>query len=193
MTIAVRVPNLTVRSIGAQRQVYDERPQGTIISAIVLHHTGGTNSGDYLSKWHPRPVSIHKLVPKRMPGGGPGHYQIVPDSMRAWHAGVSVWGGREDWNDFSIGVEIENLGDGRDPYTDEQYETVAQIVAYHCALLSISRRWVRLHREISGRTEGKTDPDVSFDLARMWRRVDEIEANWPYTIAARLEWQVEVP
>ena len=33
--------------------------------------------------------------------------QFVPCAMRAWHAGVSAWQGRERCNDFSIGIELE--------------------------------------------------------------------------------------
>lgn len=177
------VPNLTVINVAPDARIYNLRPQGDEgkIAAILRHHTGGRNSLQYLSTYHANPVSIHKLVPKRMPDGRPGHYQIVPDSKRAWHAGESLWGGRSDWNDFSIGIEIENLGDGIDPYTDEQYETVAQIVAYCCALDFIEDHWVRDHREVALPPGRKTDP-LGWDHERERARVAEIRAAWPYTI-----------
>ena len=34
-------------------------------------------------------------------------FQLVSCNQRAWHAGVSVWQGRERCNDFSIGIELE--------------------------------------------------------------------------------------
>src|SRR5260370_7485358 len=36
--------------------------------------------------------------------------QCVPEAKRAWHAGVASWGGEEDINSCSIGVEIVNRG-----------------------------------------------------------------------------------
>ncbi|MCM7190695.1 1,6-anhydro-N-acetylmuramyl-L-alanine amidase AmpD, partial [Enterobacter hormaechei] len=46
--------------------------------------------------------------------------QYVPFDKRAWHAGVSMYQGRERCNDFSIGIELE--GTDTTPYTDAQYE-----------------------------------------------------------------------
>lgn len=168
-------PNLTVINVSPDARIYDERPLGVKPEAILLHHTGGTNSLRYLSTYHANPVSIHKLVPKLMPDGKPGHYQIVPDTHRAWHAGHSV----PDWGDFSIGIEIENLGNGRDPYTEAQYETVAQIVAYNCSLYHIKDWWVKCHKDIAVPEGRKTDPDPTFNLNRMWMRVRQIRNEWP--------------
>jgi len=36
--------------------------------------------------------------------------QMVPENKRAWHAGVSVWGGEPDVNSRSIGIEVCNPG-----------------------------------------------------------------------------------
>ena len=33
--------------------------------------------------------------------------QFVSTDVRAWHAGTSCWQGREQCNDFSIGIELE--------------------------------------------------------------------------------------
>lgn len=47
--------------------------------------------------------------------------QYVPFDKRAWHAGVSMYHGRERCNDFSIGIELE--GTDTTPYTDAQYHS----------------------------------------------------------------------
>jgi len=47
--------------------------------------------------------------------------QFVSTKARAWHAGVSQFEGRENCNDFSIGIELE--GTDYVPFTDPQYDT----------------------------------------------------------------------
>lgn len=51
--------------------------------------------------------------------------QYVPFDKRAWHAGVSMYHGRERCNDFSIGIELE--GTDTTPYTDAQYQQLVAI------------------------------------------------------------------
>ena len=105
--------------------------------------------------------------------------------MRAWHAGLSSWHGRDGWNDFSLGYEIENLGNGVDPYTDAQYDAVAHSLAYDCALYHISDFWVRDHKEIAIPPGRKKDP-VGWDHAKMWQIVQAVRANWPYSPTVQL-------
>lgn len=51
--------------------------------------------------------------------------QYVPFDKRAWHAGVSMYQGRERCNDFSLGIELE--GTDTTPYTDAQYEKLVAV------------------------------------------------------------------
>lgn len=164
------IPNLEVILVTPDERIYNNRPPGQKIGGLLLHHTGGRNSLGWLSTYHANPVSIHKLVPKRMPGGGPGYYQIVSDSKRAWHAGNT---GTPDWGDISIGIEIENMGDGVDQYTNEQYETVAQIVASVTATYGFPDSMVKDHKNVAIPAGRKNDPR-GWDHARMWARVKAI-------------------
>lgn len=90
--------------------------------------------------------------------------QFVPFHRRAWHAGVSSFGGRENCNDFAIGIELEGTDDA--PYDDAQYERltgVLQALFLRYPQLSPSR--VVGHAEIApGR---KTDPGPAFDWQRL--------------------------
>ena len=36
--------------------------------------------------------------------------QLVPFNIEAWHAGRSWYAGREELNHYSIGIELDNLG-----------------------------------------------------------------------------------
>ena len=149
-------------------------PQG-----IILHHTGSRNEdGDlqWLSHYHANPVSINQLVKR-----DGVIVQVVPNDTVAWHAGVSELNGRSDCNAWCIGVEICNAGDGVEPYTDAQYESVAQTVAYNTARYHIADRNVATHAKVALPAGRKNDP-LHFDLPRMWARVREIRAAWPFSI-----------
>jgi len=86
---------------------FDERPGLGRPDMIVLHYTG-------MQFCH---EAIHRLCdPKARVSS---HYvvlesgsiiQLVPESHRAWHAGVSAWAGDSDINSRSIGIEICNPG-----------------------------------------------------------------------------------
>jgi N-acetylmuramoyl-L-alanine amidase len=145
---------------------------------IGLHHTGSTNeAGDeaWLSHYHTNPVSINQLVKR-----DGTIIQIVPNNVVAWSFGASTLSGRSDCNAWCIGVEICNNGIG-EVYTDAQYEAVAQTVAYNCALYHIPDLHVSSHARVALPAGRKDDPR-GWDWKRMWSRVDELRANWPYAI-----------
>ena len=91
--------------------------------------------------------------------------QFVPCARRAWHAGESMWRGRERCNDFSVGVELEGTDDLR--YTASQYAMLVRLVRALCARYPITD--IVGHRDIApGR---KTDPGDAFDWQRLARKV----------------------
>lgn len=89
--------------------------------------------------------------------------QFVPFSERAWHAGQSCFRGRDNCNDFSIGIELE--GADAIAYTDAQYTILARVAA--CLMVEypeITLDAIVGHSDIApGR---KTDPGASFDWPR---------------------------
>ncbi|MEO8740282.1 MAG: 1,6-anhydro-N-acetylmuramyl-L-alanine amidase AmpD [Casimicrobiaceae bacterium] len=152
----------------------DARPEGVRISLLVIHgislppgQFGGpwivelfTNSLNadahpYFANLIDKRVSAHFLI--RREGS---LAQFVACEMRAWHAGVSAWRGRERCNDYSIGVEVEGMDD--EPYAEAQYVTLA-------ALTRALRRRYRI-RDIVGHCDiapgRKTDPGPAFDWGR---------------------------
>lgn len=156
----------------------DERPVDTVPDLIVIHgislppgQYGGhwidalfTNTLDpdahpYFAEIHQFRVSSHLLI--RRDGEV---VQYVPFHMRAWHAGVSDYEGRERCNDFSVGIELEGSDDA--PYEPQQYTRLAEVIAaLEVAYPGLSRRRLAGHSDIApGR---KTDPGPSF----LWPRL----------------------
>jgi AmpD protein len=115
-------------------------------------------------------VSAHFLIRRR------GELvQFVRTADRAWHAGVSVFQGRERCNDFSIGVELE--GDGEHRFTEPQYRRLAALTRLlrerHPSL-----RWVAGHSDIApGR---KHDPGPCFDWNRCLADLDGMRISRPF-------------
>lgn len=116
------------------------------------------NAHPYYAEIHQLKVSAHFLV--RRDGQ---LIQFVSCLQRAWHAGQSLWQGRERCNDFSVGIELE--GSDHDAFTDAQYAILRQLLAALKAAYPITA--VVGHSDIApGR---KTDPGPCFD----WSRIDE--------------------
>ena len=89
--------------------------------------------------------------------------QFVSLCDRAWHAGQSCFAGRDNCNDYSIGIELEGTDD--EPYTDEQYAELSALTAVlldNYPALGMDR--IVGHSDIApGR---KTDPGPAFDWLR---------------------------
>ena len=152
---------------------YDARPVDAAIDLAVIHAISlppGVFKGDGVTQLfrnqlnpaeHPYyaqiaglKVSSHFFI--RRDGA---LIQFVPVTARAWHAGVSCWGGRERCNDFSIGIELE--GDDLTPFTAAQYQTLDTLLPALSAVLPL--RAITSHSHIApGR---KTDPGPCFDWA----------------------------
>jgi N-acetylmuramoyl-L-alanine amidase len=86
---------------------HNERRSGATADMIVLHYTGmRDNEASIRQLSNPASeVSAHYVV---LQDGR--IVQLVAESRRAWHAGVSSWAGETDVNSCSIGIEITNPG-----------------------------------------------------------------------------------
>ena len=156
----------------------DDRPAGVTVDLIVIHGIS-LPPGQFGDGWiddlftnrlnpiaHPYfaeiaslHVSAHLLI--RRSGE---LVQYVPFHRRAWHAGRSTFQGRENCNDFAIGIELE--GDDTTPYADCQYDLLVVIIRALCdAYASVTPDRIAGHCDIApGR---KTDPGPAFDWARL--------------------------
>ncbi|MFI3187480.1 MAG: 1,6-anhydro-N-acetylmuramyl-L-alanine amidase AmpD [Methylococcaceae bacterium] len=168
---------LTDITLGATPN-YDDRSDPQDISLLVIHCISlppGEFDNHYIDQLfcnrlnpteHPYfkdvyqlKVSAHVLIKR-----DGSCVQYVPFNKRAWHAGQSVYQGRERCNDFSIGIELE--GTELIAYTDQQYQQLAGVIR---ALLEtypkLSTQRITGHSDIApGR---KTDPGASFDWERL--------------------------
>ena len=158
---------------------HDSRPAGVVADLIVIHGIS-LPPGEFGGPWIDR-LFTNTLPPEAHPYfaevGGlrvSSHLvltregavtQYVKFTERAWHAGKSVYLGRESCNDFSVGVELE--GTDTLPYESTQYAALARVVAALCtAYPQLSPDRLAGHCDIApGR---KTDPGPAFDwpLAR---------------------------
>ncbi len=150
---------------------FGPRPADAAVDLIVLHSISlppGVYGGDEVQQlftnrldWDAHPyfqqirgmeVSAHFYV--RRDGG---LVQFVSCDQRAWHAGASVWRGRSNCNDFSIGIELEGL-EG-DVFEVAQYATLTRLCAAIARNYPI--RGIAGHSDIApGR---KCDPGPGFD------------------------------
>jgi hypothetical protein len=123
---------------------HEARPAGMIINTVVLHHTGG-DFGPSLN-WLINPasgVSSHYLIDR-----DGSIYELVDEARESWHAGYSLHKGRENVNDFSIGIELVNDGDGVEPYPQRLQDALVWLLNDIKARRGIIRSDVVTHKAI---------------------------------------------
>ncbi len=168
----------------------NSRPGGAEIDLLVVHSISlppGQYGGSYIDEFflghldidaHPYfseigslQVSAHVLIDR---DGGVTQY--VPFHQRAWHAGQSSFCGRENCNDFSIGIELEGLD--TDTFTEAQYRSLADVtVAIMEAYPAIDKSRITGHSDIApGR---KLDPGPGFDWKHFFIKLDDLTGDTP--------------
>ena len=145
---------------------FNERQGGGPVDILVLHYTGmpDAESAMKLLTSAEAKVSSHYTVDEHGTV-----YAHVPENLRAWHAGVSSWGGATDINSRSIGIEIVNPGHeyGYRPFAKVQIATVIELSK------AIVKRWpipparVLAHSDVA--PQRKLDPGEKFPWARLHR------------------------
>lgn len=161
---------------------YDSRPAGVEPDLIVIHGIS-LPPGEFGGPWIDRlftntlPAEVHPYFAEVGSLRVSSHLvvdrngavtQYVRVNERAWHAGKSLYQGREACNDFSVGVELE--GTDTQSYEPAQYGALAEVVAALCAAYPrLSTHRLVGHSDIApGR---KTDPGPAFDWPRARRLI----------------------
>ncbi|WP_281983892.1 N-acetylmuramoyl-L-alanine amidase [Thalassorhabdomicrobium marinisediminis] len=138
------------------------RRNGATPDIIVLHYTAmpdWTAARDWLCNEEAE-VSAHYLI---SPQGEV--VQLVDEDKRAWHAGAGAWGGVEDVNSRSIGIELSN--DGASPFSAPLMDALEALLPDIMARWSVPPERVIGHSDLApGR---KVDPGPRFDWTRLAR------------------------
>ena len=139
----------------------DARKQA--VDMIVLHYTAQSAEDARARLCDPLArVSSHYLVYED------GHIdQLVPERLRAWHAGVSSWEGERDINSRSVGIEIVHPGhDGGYPdFPRPQIDAVIALCRDIVARHKIRADRVVAHSDIA--PARKQDPGEKFPWDRL--------------------------
>lgn len=162
---------------------FGERPKGACIDLVVIHsislppgcYGGGeiqalfTNQLDwdahpYFQSIRGMQVSAHFLIAR-----DGVLLQFVSCDHRAWHAGSSSFQGRDNCNDFSVGIELEGLeGTNFEPIQYAALLKLCQALQLHYPV-----QFITSHERIApGR---KQDPGAGFD----WSALDSLKTNHP--------------
>lgn len=123
--------------VWVQSPNWNERPVGAVVDTVVVHSTAIPSLRDTALVFarESSQVSAHFTIGKD--GSIVGS---VSTFKRGWHAGVSRdVVGRNNVNDFSIGIELVNLDDGKDPYPEKQ------ILALRFVIGMLERRFPLKH------------------------------------------------
>lgn len=151
---------------------FNARPNVDDISLLVIHNIslppnafGGddvidffcnqldTSKHDFYQQIADLQVSAHLFIRRN------GEViQFVSFIERAWHAGVSNYHGRDNCNDFSIGIELEGADDIA--YSTAQYQHLAEITKL------LQQQYPAIGDNIVGHSDiapkRKTDPGEAF-------------------------------
>ncbi len=167
---------------------FGPRPAGVAVDLVVLHSISlppGEYGGDAIERlftnrldWNAHPyytqirglqVSSHFVI--RRDGE---LLQFVSCDERAWHAGRSHFHGRDNCNDFSIGVELEGLeGEVFEPAQYRRLVPLLNAIASHYPV-----RHVAGHEHVApGR---KIDPGPGFDWALLRQQLGWPAERYPF-------------
>ena len=142
----------------------EPRPEGTPVDMLLLHYTGMRTGAEALARLcdSEAKVSAHYLIEEdgRV-------FALVPEELRAWHAGVACWAGQRDINDRSIGIELVNPGHefGYRPFPEPQMAALIELATAIRGRHPIPSHRVLGHSDVA--PARKQDPGELFDWPRL--------------------------
>ena len=138
---------------------FDERRP----NLVIIHHTSDNTLEQALNTLTTpeRKVSAHYVI-----GRDGTVVQLVNESARAWHAGISWWGGYTDINSASLGIELDN--NGNEPFADAQIDALLILLADIRQRRHIPAANFIGHADIA--PSRKTDPSALFPWNKLAER-----------------------
>ena len=136
------------------------RRDGLLPTLIVIHYTAMENARAAVERLcdPAAEVSAHYLI-----AASGDVIQMVPENLRAWHAGTGNWAGQGDVNSRSIGIELDNRG--THPFAHAQMNALEELLRGVMARWNIPSEGVIGHSDMApGR---KSDPGPHFDWDRL--------------------------
>lgn len=155
---------------------FNERPKNIEISLLVIHSISlppdqfpsedviaffqnrlDVSKDPYYETIKDMKVSAHFMIDRN---GRLIQFVSVYDG--AWHAGISIFDGVENCNDYSLGIELE--GCDTMPFTKAQYETLTRLTrVLQNAFPKITKARIVSHAAIALPAGRKTDPGPYFE------------------------------
>ncbi|KAF1052335.1 MAG: N-acetylmuramoyl-L-alanine amidase AmiD [Burkholderia gladioli] len=165
---------------------------------LVMHYTESDDSRA-LFVLTQNEVSAHYLIPSHPArrNGEPVVLQLVPESQRAWHAGVIDWQGTTELNAASIGIEIVNAGPldapadrTWQPYAPDQVEAVVKLAKDIVARYGIPPTRVVGHSDIAPQRNARS---IRARRSRGWRCTVPASVRGPTTPPSPRVWRAVRP
>ncbi|MDB5416479.1 MAG: N-acetylmuramoyl-L-alanine amidase [Rubritepida sp.] len=175
----------------------EPRPEGIAIDTLILHYTGMQSGIEAIARLRDPAavVSSHYVVEED------GEvFRLVPEALKARHAGVSHWRGKSALNENSIGIEIVNPGHewGYRHFPAMQMAAVADLCLEILARHPIPARNVVGHSDVS--PDRKQDPGEFFDwrgLAAngigLWPEVVSLAEGDPLELLGAIGYRTDLP
>ena len=157
---------------------FNNRPGDTLVDTIVLHHTAGPTTASCV-RWFENTesqVSAHYVV-----GKDGSIISMVNPFYRAWHGGASKDPrGKENLNNFSVGIEIVNVGNGKDPYTPDQVMAVRLLCGYLCRYKYRNQIVQILSHEYIAVPPGRKNDPINYPWESLYDVADELGVKLVY-------------
>jgi N-acetyl-anhydromuramyl-L-alanine amidase AmpD len=170
---------LSIISHPAASDSYNDRSAGTMIEGIVIHSSEGDLAAALWLIDNPDPLALDRISWHYTVASDGSVYQHIADEKRAWHAGGTFYNGREDWDNFAIGIALVNH-EG-EPYTDAQYQALGELVELLAQTHPINPRFVAGRETIAIPRGSRRDPGALFCWMRLYQAVPRL---WPTVPAA---------